>query len=57
MDHKLNMSQQHHATAKKRNIILRGINRSIVCSTGRIISPSYTELGKLQLEYCTGCCS
>ncbi|XP_065442239.1 dynein axonemal assembly factor 11 isoform X1 [Chrysemys picta bellii] len=52
VDHKLNMSQQHDAVAKKANMILGCINRCVVSKTGEVILPLYSALVRPQLEYC-----
>lgn len=39
VDHKLNMSQQSDVVAKKANIFLGCINRSVVCKTLEVIVP------------------
>lgn len=52
MDHKLNMSPQCDAIAKKANIILRWINRSVVCKTWGVAVPLSSALVRPHLEYC-----
>uniref|UniRef100_A0A674JM42 Reverse transcriptase domain-containing protein n=1 Tax=Terrapene triunguis TaxID=2587831 RepID=A0A674JM42_9SAUR len=49
VDHKLNMSQQYNAVAKKANIILGCISRSVVSKTREVILPLYSALIRPQL--------
>ncbi|CAM5092187.1 unnamed protein product [Eretmochelys imbricata] len=52
VDRKLNMSQQCNIVAKKADIIMGCISRSIVSKTQEVILPLYSMLIRLQLEYC-----
>ncbi|EMP36996.1 hypothetical protein UY3_05797 [Chelonia mydas] len=52
VDHKLNTSQQCNTVAKKSNIILGYIKRSVVSMTQGVILLLYSMLIRPQLEYC-----
>ena len=52
VDHKLNMSQQCDAAAKKANAILGCINRSITSKSPEVLVPLYTALVRPHVEYC-----
>ena len=44
MDHKLNMSQQCDAAAKKANVILGCTNRSVTSKSHEVLVPLYSAL-------------
>uniref|UniRef100_K7F0X6 Reverse transcriptase domain-containing protein n=1 Tax=Pelodiscus sinensis TaxID=13735 RepID=K7F0X6_PELSI len=52
VNHKLNMSEQCDAVAKKANMILGCINRCVVSRTREVILPFYSTLVRPQSEYC-----
>lgn len=52
VDHKLNMSQQCNTVAKKVNIILGCISRTVVNKAREVILPLYSMLVRPQLKYC-----
>ncbi|CAM5146598.1 unnamed protein product [Natator depressus] len=52
VDHKLDTSQQSNTVAKKANIVMGCISRSVVSKTREVILPLYSALIRPQLEYC-----
>nr|XP_048713273.1 uncharacterized protein LOC125639701 [Caretta caretta]XP_048713274.1 uncharacterized protein LOC125639701 [Caretta caretta] len=52
VDHKLNMSQQCNAVAKKVKIVLGFFSRSVVRKSREVILPLYSALIRPQLEHC-----
>ena len=51
VDHKLNMSQQCDAAAKKANAILECINGRITSKSHQVLVPLYSALVRPHLEY------
>jgi len=52
VDDKLTMSQQCGLVAKKSNVILQCIKRSVASRSREILLPLYSVLVRLHLEYC-----
>lgn len=41
-----------YSVVKKANVILRGINRSVICKIQEVIVSLYAAMMRSQLEYC-----